>query len=216
MYLQRGSESVMLSNGKEWRRFTRFIFGQYDVFTDKSWGRASTRPCFYIFKNKCFDHCRVAGDTGNLFYMTHERFINIVLSVCHEFCFNTNPLTYPVYLRIHIIVNPSLMYIVSPTNVHTLVLGIVLSILLFLVNSFSQICQGSFCENHWPGGEPTKVKCNYIYPNVITFGPMYLHLQDCDPLSPKGANVITLKCNPIWPMILTKCSYFCQISNHVT
>ena len=119
-------------------------------------------------------------------------------------------------MRIHIIVNPSLMYIVSTQNVHTLLLDIVLSILLFLVNSFSQIFQGSFCENLWIGGEPTKVKFNYIYPNVITFGPMYLHLQNCDPLSPKGANVITLKCNHIWPMTLTKCGYICQISNHAT
>ena len=42
------------------------------------------------------------------------------------------------------------------------------------------------------GGEPTKVECNYIYPNVIKFCQMLLHLQNCDPLSPNGG-----KCNYI-------------------
>ena len=42
-----------------------------------------------------------------------------------------------------------------------------------------------------PGGEPTKVRCNYIWANVITFVQMQLHSQNCDPLSWRG------KCNHI-------------------
>ena len=54
------------------------------------------------------------------------------------------------------------------------------------------------------GGEPTKAKCNYICPNVIT-------LAKLRPTKLNGANVITFKCNYIWHITLTKCNYICHI-----
>ena len=41
-------------------------------------------------------------------------------------------------------------------------------------------CTPSQLWMHAPGGEPTKVKCNYIRANVITFAQMWLHLHKCD------------------------------------
>ena len=70
------------------------------------------------------------------------------------------------------------------------------------MNSIFQQCSGS---------EPTKVKCNYVYPKFN-----YVCKINFDPLSLKGANVITLKCNYIWPISLTKCNYIYQILTHVT